>query len=60
MAEVGERRGKLQIECRDGADMLPVLQQTLDGRGLALDQLEIIRPNLETLYLKVTGRTLRE
>ncbi len=60
VAEVGERRGKLQIECRDGADMLPVLQQTLDGRGLALDQLEIIRPNLETLYLKVTGRTLRE
>jgi len=58
--EVGERRGKLQIECRDGADLLPVLQKTLEGRGLELDQLEIIRPNLETLYLKVTGRALRE
>ncbi len=58
--EVGERRGKLQIECRDGATLLPVLQGELAGRGLTLDQLEIIRPNLETLYLKVTGRALRE
>ncbi len=60
VAEAGERRGKLQVECRDGADLLPRLQAELTGRGLELEQLEIIRPNLETLYLKVTGRALRE
>ncbi len=58
--ETAARRGKLQIECRDGADLLPDLQTALAERDLELDQLEIIRPNLETLYLKVTGRALRE
>ena len=60
VAEAGERRGKLQVECRDGAALLPRLQAELSRRGLDLEQLEIIRPNLETLYLKVTGRALRE
>ncbi len=58
--QVVNRRGKLQIECQDGAKLLPRLQAELSGRGLDLEQLEIIRPNLETLYLKVTGRALRE
>ena len=56
----GAHRGKLQIECRDGADLLSDLQTALVECGLDLEQLEIIRPNLETLYLKVTGRALRE
>jgi len=60
VTSAGERRGKLQLECADGAALLPVLQRELDARGVALEQLEIIRPNLEMLYLKVTGRALRE
>ncbi|MBK7702768.1 MAG: ABC transporter ATP-binding protein [bacterium] len=54
------RRGKLEIHCRDGAALLPRLQAELTAAGLGLDQLEVIRPNLESLYLKITGRALRE
>ena len=54
------RRGKLEIHCRDGAALLPRLQAELSAGGLGLDQLEVIRPNLESLYLKITGRALRE
>jgi ABC-2 type transport system ATP-binding protein len=53
-------RGKVQINCRDGAEIVPRLQQWLGDHQSNLDQLEVIRPNLETLYLKVTGRALRE
>ncbi len=57
---VKERRGKLEIETRDGARLLPELQAWLQAHDLPLDQLEIERPNLETLYLNLTGRGLRE
>jgi len=53
-------RGKVQIQCRDGAAILPRLTDWLTPRGLALEQLEVIRPDLESLYLKITGRALRE
>ncbi len=57
---VKEKRGKIEIETRDGGRLLPLLQTWLAGQDLPLDQLEIERPNLETLYLNLTGRGLRE
>jgi linearmycin/streptolysin S transport system ATP-binding protein len=54
------RRGKLEIQCEDGAAIMPRLQAHVTGLGESVQQLEVIRPNLETLYLKVTGRALRE
>lgn len=57
---VGERRGKIEIRTPDGAALLPVIQGWLQKRDLSLEQLEIERPNLETLYLNLTGRGLRE
>jgi len=60
VAEADVRRGKVQIQCRDGAAVVARLQQWLDSEGQHLEQLEVIRPNLETLYLKITGRALRE
>ena len=44
----------------DGASLLPDIQAWLAAQNLPLEQLEIERPNLETLYLKLTGRGLRE
>ena len=58
--EVGERRGKIELRTADGAVLLPVIQTWLGEQNLTLEQLEIERPNLETLYLKLTGRGLRE
>jgi len=55
-----EKRGKMEIETRDGAHLLPELQAWLAARNHPLEQLEIERPNLETLYLNLTGRGLRE
>ncbi len=57
---VSEKRGKVEIETRDGARLLPQLQGWLADQNLPLEQLEIERPNLETLYLNLTGRGLRE
>jgi linearmycin/streptolysin S transport system ATP-binding protein len=57
---VGEKRGKVEIETQDGARLLPQLQAWLQDHEQPLDQLEIERPNLETLYLNLTGRGLRE
>ncbi len=58
--DVGLRRGKIEISTPDGARLLPEIQSWLAGRGLQLEQLEVERPNLETLYLNLTGRGLRE
>ena len=59
-AGVGERRGKVEVRARDGGALLPRIQDWLAANGLPLEQLEIERPNLETLYLTLTGRGLRE
>lgn len=57
---LSRKRGKAVLEVRDGAAALPVLQGWLQGHHLGLEQLEIERPNLETLYLNLTGKGLRE
>ncbi len=57
---VRRRRGKLEIRADDGARLLPELQVWLEDGGRELHDLEVMRPNLETLYLKLTGRELRE
>ncbi len=57
---ITRRRARVELETADGAELLPRLQEFVAERGAALDRLEIIRPNLESLYLKVTGRALRE
>lgn len=54
------RRGRIELKVPDGAAVLRELQPWLDARGLPLEHLEIERPNLETLYLNLTGRALRE
>lgn len=57
---VGIYRGKMEIRTPDGAVLLPRIQEWLGDRNLPLAMLEIDRPNLETLYLNLTGRSLRE
>jgi len=57
---LSRKRGKAVLEVRNGAAVLPALQGWLQERGLDLEQLEIERPNLESLYLNLTGKGLRE
>jgi len=56
---VGEHRGLVDVRTGDAAELLPRLQAWLAERGLPLAQLEVERPNLESLYLSLTGRGLR-
>lgn len=53
-------RGLAQIRCEDGAKILPSLQDWMGTQGLPIEHLEVERPNLETLYLNLTGRAHRE
>jgi len=53
-------RRKIKVKTSDGSVTLPHLQTCLEKENLPLEQLEVSRPNLETLYLNLTGRSLRE
>jgi linearmycin/streptolysin S transport system ATP-binding protein len=53
-------RGKMEVRTPDGGRLLPEIQAWLSEKGLKAEQLEVERPNLETLYLNLTGRGLRE
>ena len=65
---VTEVEGLLPIEIDDGRAMLlvsregPGVSNCLEGlfsRGLTFDDISIKEPNLEDLFLKMTGRELR-
>jgi ABC-2 type transport system ATP-binding protein len=58
--KIGRHKGKVEIRAADGASILPELQGWFAGQGLVIEQLEIDRPNLEALYLNLTGHGLRE
>jgi ABC-2 type transport system ATP-binding protein len=60
LGEVEHRRGCARLRVRDTARVLPEVQDWLAARDLPLEHLEVHRPNLETLYLNLTGRALRE
>jgi ABC-2 type transport system ATP-binding protein len=60
VASVQHDRGQAIVRCADSARTLPRIQAWLADRDLALSHLEVHRPNLETLYLNLTGRALRE
>ncbi len=60
VAEVDHVRGLAALRCQDSVAVLPVVQDWLTARELPLADLEVLRPNLETLYLDLTGRALRE
>ncbi len=57
---VDHARGQATLRCADSAETLPAVQRWLADEGLRLSGLEVLRPNLETLYLDLTGRALRE
>jgi len=57
---VARRRGKMELHCPQAGAVLPLLQQYLRSRELELERLEISRPDLESLYLSITGREPRE
>ncbi|RRR96546.1 ATP-binding cassette domain-containing protein [Glycomyces terrestris] len=50
----------LRLYVDDGAAALPELLRTLDGASISPASIELHRPSLDDVFLKQTGRSLRE
>ncbi|OLC58124.1 MAG: export ABC transporter ATP-binding protein [Chloroflexi bacterium 13_1_40CM_4_68_4] len=50
----------VEILCRDGRSLLPRLVETAVRSGAQITSVEVIEPDLETVFLHLTGKALRE
>ncbi|GAB3230000.1 daunorubicin resistance protein DrrA family ABC transporter ATP-binding protein [Glycomyces halotolerans] len=51
---------ELRLYVDNGATAMPELLRALDGAGIAAASIELHRPSLDDVFLKQTGRSLRE
>lgn len=52
--------GRVRLEVRGAAGVLPSVVQVADGAGFVVKDLSVAEPTLETVFLKLTGKDLRE
>ena len=52
--------GRLQVFADAGPERLPALLSRLLDGGLAAASIEVVEPNLEDVFLQLTGRALRD
>jgi ABC-2 type transport system ATP-binding protein len=57
---IESREEKLYIETTDIQEALTGILGITGGRALSISHLEMLEPNLETVFLHLTGKTLRE
>ncbi len=50
----------LNLHVEQGDDNLPALMMTLHQRNIAIKNIRLSRPSLDDVFLKLTGRTLRD
>ncbi len=50
----------LRLYVQSGEEALPQILRTLDGAGLIMRTIELARPSLDDVFLRQTGRSLRE
>jgi ABC-2 type transport system ATP-binding protein len=50
----------LELIVQDTSQLLPVLLDRIGKTGTSLSSIEVRKPNLETVFLHLTGRTLRD
>jgi ABC-2 type transport system ATP-binding protein len=48
------------LNIKDGERMMPDLLRSLDARNLEAQTVTLSRPSLDDVFLKYTGRSLRE
>ncbi len=58
--EATQEDGHVRLYVDRGETAMPALLRLLDGEGLQLDALALHRPSLEDVFLRQTGRSLRE
>jgi ABC-2 type transport system ATP-binding protein len=52
--------GSLDLLVSDGRSLLPGLLAALSGDGIAIRSVEVIEPDLEAVFLHLTGKALRD
>ncbi len=52
--------GSVRLEVRGAAGVLPAVVQVADGAGFVVKDLSVAEPSLETVFIKLTGKDLRE
>ncbi len=60
VSAVEERPGTLAVTAADAAAILPRLARAADAARVAVGRLDVRRPNLEELFLSLTGAALRD
>lgn len=52
--------GQITIFAKQGRTALPVLVRFLDDAGISIQSIEVREPDLEAVFLALTGRGLRD
>ena len=58
--EIQELDGDLNVYVEKGETDLPRILRVLDGNGLTVQTISLSRPTLDDVFLKYTGRTMRD
>lgn len=58
--EVIAVNGEYELAVADASSAIPELFALVGQKGVALDDLQVRRPNLEDVFLKLTGRRMRD
>jgi ABC-2 type transport system ATP-binding protein len=59
-AKIQIKNNAVHLTVKDGDNMMPDLLRSLDARNLEAQGVTLSRPSLDDVFLKYTGRSLRE
>jgi ABC-2 type transport system ATP-binding protein len=58
--EATPREGGLDVLVTDARELLPGLLEAVTRAGVAIRSVEVIEPDLEAVFLHLTGKALRD
>ena len=60
VTEVVQLDGELRVHVRGAAEAVPIVLSTVDKSGSRLTDLSVSEPTLETVFINLTGKDLRD
>ena len=60
VAEASVRDGAIDLIVDDGKSVLPVLLESVQRAGVEVTSVEVVEPDLEAVFLHLTGKALRD
>jgi ABC-2 type transport system ATP-binding protein len=58
--EAGATNGHLRLYVADGGEAMPQLLRLLDRQGVQVSSMSLSEPTLDDVFLRQTGRSLRD